>query len=136
MGVFPFWPDSFLKKHVICIRHYFFNRIDVMKHPPEVFDRVKTVNLMKDVFVMTSSFTLLFFLVVTESVNVPKSPSKRKINIINTTFSLKKHWLTHHEFHFFLWFDLLLLSVQKLVMEVRLTLHLYHLYRPFYPKLN
>ena len=91
MGVFPLWPDSFLKKHVICIWHYFFNRIDVMKHPPEVFDRVKTVNLMKDVFVMTSSFTLLFFLVVTESVNVPKSPSKRKINIINTTFSLKKH---------------------------------------------
>lgn len=77
MGVFPLWPDSFLEKHVICIRHNFFNRINVVKHPPEVFNRVKAVNFVKDVLVMTTSFALLFFLVVTKGINVPKSPSKR-----------------------------------------------------------
>ena len=65
IDVFPLRPDSFLKEHVVGVRHDLLHLIYVVVHAPEVLDGVKTVNLVKDVFMMSTLLPLLLLFVVT-----------------------------------------------------------------------
>ena len=47
-----------------------------MIHSPKVLYGIKTVNLMQNILVMAASFALFFLFVMTERINIPKSPSK------------------------------------------------------------
>ena len=67
-----------------------------MEHPPEVFERVKTVNFVQNILVMPSSLALLLLLVVTQRVNIPKCPP-----ISNVCENKSKIVLTHCEFRSF-----------------------------------
>ena len=57
-----------------------------MKHPPKIFYRIKTVNFMKNILVMSSSLPLLLFFIMTQSIHIPESPS---INTIRLTHAKK-----------------------------------------------